>query len=389
MTGATIDHLISIMVFLAAILLFISLFNGNINAAITYQRHRQIVMKANDLIDSICLSNFPAFGLADPDGEPYSLSPTSLLKLLSSDQLVYYNRTGMWFSNISLSQGASLLVPLNECINYTTAAKLLGVNGTYGFQLKVVPTLNVSISENNTNPLRLRVEVTGLGSPLSNATLNYYLYRIYKSDNDSVSIEPIHNTTQTNSLGVAMLNFTSVNALNDSYVIIMHAHLSGLLGVGYYSHEHMTEDGERIIPFIESFEEGRILLAHSWDLNPPPGEEASALHYNATFLMLTQNLELRSVDIPNSTGLVNYAGKGKGQAYNTTQVPPSDAGILVIAYRKGNEHGVTVMPWGINSLGVSIAFGDDPSRREWVATEVRQVTIGKMSYQVMLAVWKY
>jgi hypothetical protein len=132
------------------------------------------------------------------------------------------------------------------------------------------------------------------------------------------------------------------------------------------------------------------MLAHSWDLNPPPGEQASALHYNATFLMLTQDLELRPVDIPNSPGVVNYAGPGgQGQAYQRTQVPPSDPGILVVTYWIGNEHGVTVMPWGISSLGVSIVFGDDPSGQEWVATEIRQVTVGKMSYQVWLAVWKY
>ena len=62
-------------------------------------------------------------------------------------------------------------------------------------------------------------------------------------------------------------------------------------------------------------------------------------------------------------------------------------GILVVTCRKGNEYGVTVMPWQIQTLSFSIIFGGDPSGQEWVATDIRQVLIGGVSYQAKLALW--
>ena len=93
---------------------------------------------------------------------------------------------------------------------------------------------------------------------------------------------------------------------------------------------------------------------------------------------------MRPIEIANSSGLVNY---GQGKPYGRVQIPTSEAGILFVAYRWGNSYGIMMMPWGISTLGVSVTFGDPPSEREWVATELRQVIVNEMSYQVKLAVW--
>jgi hypothetical protein len=34
-----------------------------------------------------------------------------------------------------------------------------------------------------------------------------------------------------------------------------------------------------------------------------------------------------------------------------------------------------------------VVFGEDPSGKEWVATDIRQVLVGNVAYQVKLALW--
>lgn len=395
MPGVTIDHLVSLALLVSVLLASFGLYGHMLGTAIAYQRYHQVAMKAADLVDGMCLSpgvpsdwgrsnSTPsAFGLQDVETGGYALSPFSIQRLLPSGELVYYDKAEAWFMNVSLSEGGSLLVPVAGCVNYTTVARLLGINGSYGFQLSIAPTLRISVSEIDTNPLRLKVEVRGPGLALGGATLKYLLYRANKTDDSDVPfIQAWTGTAQTDSTGSAILEFDPpIDGSQYAYSIIIYAHLSGLFGVGYNSYE--TVENNRIILFVESFEQGRVLLAHSWDVDEfePP---VSALHYNATFLLLTEDLGLRPIEIANSTGIVNY---GEGKAYAEVQIPASEAGILLVTYRWGERFGMTMMPWGISTLGVSITFGGDPSGHEWVATELRQVTVDRVSYQVKLAAW--
>ena len=120
MAGSTIDHLVSVMVFLGALTLFISLFNQTIQTAILYQRHRVLATKCSDLLDNMLLnpgipidwgrSNVTptGFGLQDPEFTQYRLSPFSLMRLISSSgERVYYPRTGKYYSNMTM--GLSLI----------------------------------------------------------------------------------------------------------------------------------------------------------------------------------------------------------------------------------------------------------------------------------------
>ena len=402
MAGATIDHMVAITVLAAALLLTMGVYGQMLASVVAYERSREVAMKAVDLMDTICLGpGNPAdwgqrnvtptcFGLQDPDGSGYALSPFSLMRLLSSsgDQ-VYYNITGEWYSNVSWGiDGGYLLVPIDECINYANVSRLLGVNGSYGFQLSVTPTLSISISEVQSNPLELSVGVRGPGSPLSGAALSYLMYWTL-DEKDPETGSPLLNFTSgssiTNSAGLASLDFPQINVNNNrtAYTIIVNAQLGGLYGVGYKSRETITSAGN-IIPFVESFENGTVLLAHKWGKNDPDGNQG-ALHFNATFYILPTNFEPIKVDLENSTGLVNY-GKG-GKPFQRIQIPTSYAGFLVVSYCKGPEFGMVIMPWGISTIGLSVTFGGDSSGYEWVATELRQVVVNELSYQVKLAVW--
>jgi hypothetical protein len=81
---------------------------------------------------------------------------------------------------------------------------------------------------------------------------------------------------------------------------------------------------------------------------------------------------------------VNY---GQEKPYQRINIPTSNPGFLVVAYRKGNQYGMVVMPWGIGAIGISVVFGGDPSGKEWVATDMRQVLVNNIAYQAKLALW--
>ena len=397
MAGPTIDHMVSITVLVAALLLTFGLYNQMLAGALAYQRNRQVVVKAVGLMTTICLgpgsptdwgrtSSSPlVFGLQDPEFAGYTLSPFSVMRLRSSesDQLVYYPKRGLYYNNVSLSSGGALLMPVGDCVNYTTAARLLGVNGSYGFQISIAPTLNVSISQVPASYLILKVKVRGPGLLLSGAGLNYHMHQVV-SGNDSVpSIKMQSGVAQTDSAGSALIEFPSIDDSDDAYSFLVYAHLGGLTGVGYYSHDVLDGYPPFIVTFIENFEQGTIIIAHNWDVHDF-GPPEPAVHYNATFFVLTEDFRLHQVQIVNSTGKVNY---GEGEPYTTTKIPASESGILFISYRWGNRFGTVMVPWGIGTIGVSLTFGGDPSGYSFVATELRQVTVNEMSYQVKLAVW--
>lgn len=406
MAGSTIDHLVSVMILLGAILIFIGLFNQIIQTAIIYQHHRYLATKCSDLLDNMLLNpgyplhwatndSVPAgfglqeFGLQDPEFTQYRLSPFSLMRLRSSaGEPIYYYKTGLYYSNITMGFGNFLLVPYTKAINYSLTTKLLGIDGSHGFQLTITPIITVSITEVQLkNPLTLSVDVTGIGSPLTNAAVSYCLLTVSAKGGGgtypSYTIET--GTALTDQKGSILLNFTDVNGEDDSYVLIAYAHLSGLVGMGY--HEHVTSDKQYIIPFIDDFEERRVLISHSYDTHyfgPPESE----LKYNATFVLLAEDFTLREMPIENSTGSVGHVNYGEGQPYGVLQIPTPNPGILVITYkRSATKHGVVLMPWGISAMAFPVTFGDDPSGKEWVTTDLRQVIVNKIAYQAKLALW--
>ena len=400
MTGVTIDHMISLVALIAVLMVSMAAFGQITNTAIMYQRNHQVSMKAAEIANTLLLSpgdpvgwgqsnDIPfAFGLQDAERSGYSLDAFSLSRLSYAQPLVYYSKTGLWYSNNSLTGGGSaLLVPVTEAVNYTTAAKLLGVEQSYAFRLIITPTLNVSLFELNLNPLRMQVDVRGLRGAVSEATLNYYLYHAVPGGGTYPSFEAFSGTSRTDITGSATLEFPSVDGSQFAYSILVYARVGGLSGVGYRTRD--TLGNNKIIPFIEDFQNRVVLLAHSWDVHSF-GPPVAALHFNASFFSLTQDFQLREIQMVDSggfvrRGLVNY---GENYEFVRTQIPSQGPGILVIAYRWGNDFGIVMMPWGIGVLGFSAIYGGDPSFADWVAVELRQVTINKMSYQAKVAVWK-
>lgn len=399
MTGATIDHLVSVTVFLAAILIFVGLFNQTIQTAISYQRHRYIATKCSDLLDSILLNpgypydwgtnstsarSLTFFGLQDPEFQEYRMSPFSLMRLLSSSgDKVFSTQTGKYYSNVSWGMnGGYLLFNETECINYTTAAKVLGIDGTYGFQLTVTPTLTVSITQEPANPLTFKIQVNGPGFPLGYANIAYLIF--WANTTTGPNTPPIlnhdftSNSPPTDSTGTAHIEVPYLNN-QTAYTLIVKASGKGLYGLGYISHETTTNSGN-VIPFLDSYQDdtAHILLTHKWGKEDPPTNVD--LYFNASFYMLPDNFEpILSENLP---GKLNST-----IPYQSMPVAANHPGFLVTAYCNGNDYGMVVMPFGIGSIGVSLVFGNDPSGRDWVATDLRQILVGDIAYQAELALW--
>lgn len=400
MTGSTIDHLVSVTVFLGAILLFISLFNQTLQTAIIYQRHRALATKCSDLLDTMMLNpGIPidwgrsnctptGFGLQDPEFTQYRLSPFSLMRLnYSAGTPVYYSKTNQWFSNITLGFGQSLLVPFNETVNYTSASKLLGINGSYGFSLTITPVVTVSISEVQSSPLVLTVNVMGAGFPLAQADVSYCFITVRSEGGAFPSYSAKYNTTACDDTGVAWLSFPEFNPSKESYALIVYAHLAGLVGVGY--HERVRYSENYVVPFISDFETCQIMLAHSWDVHG--GDHPAEISYNTTFVLLSEDFVLREMPLDNSTGMIvgnlNY-GQSPNHAYKILTIPTYNPGILIVTYRKSAvESGVVVMPWGLSSMAFPVNFGANSTNQEWVATDMRQVIVNGIAYQAKLALW--
>jgi|YelNatPaOPRAMG01_1025707.scaffolds.fasta_scaffold36252_4 hypothetical protein len=402
MAGSTIDHLIAMTVFLGAILIFVGLFNQTIQTAILYQRNKYIATKCSDLLDNILLNpGIPtnwgrsnviptSFGLQDPEFTQYRLSPFSLLRLVSaSGTPVTYPKLGLVCSNTTIGFGNFLLVPYTKAINYSLATRLLGVNGSYGFQLTITPIVTVSITKVGSNPVTLSVNVKGAGFPLSNAVVSYCLIIVKPTGGEGQypSFTTNYGTAYTNAEGSAILSFSTINEAQDSYVLIVYVHHGGLIGTGYY--EHILNKENYIVPFIYDFgnEGGQVLLAHSWDVHG--GDHPAAITYNATFVILTEDFTLREMPLgAGRVGLLNYGNDP--HTYEIITIPTYNPGILVVTYRKSanpKDSGVVLMPWGISSLAFPVVFGEDPSSKTWVATDIRQVLVGNVAYQAKLALW--
>jgi hypothetical protein len=383
-------------VFLAATLLFIGLFNQTIQTAVIYQRHRATATKASDLLDNMLLSpgipvnwgqtdaNLTGFGLQDPEFTQYKMSPFSLMRLNSATGTpVFYYKTGLSYSNITVGSKNFLLVSNTSVVDYSLALRLLGINNTYGFQLTMSPIVTVEVTEDNAaSPLRLSLNVQGTGFPLANAKITYCLITVSLGGGAYPSFNTNYGTADADEQGSATLVFNAVTDADLSYSLIAYAHLGGLVGVGYY--ERVSLEEEYVLPLVDSLSEGRILIAHNFDIesSDPPSAEVK---YNASFVFLAEDFTMREMPLENSADHVN---SGAGQPYKIVNIPTDNPGILIITYRKSaNEGGIVMMPWGVSSLAFPVVFGGDPSQQEWVATDMRQVTVGGIAYQAKIAVW--
>ena len=395
MSGTSIDHLVSVAVLLAAVLLFIGLFNQTLSTAVTYQRQSITAKKCSDLLDTILLTpGIPTtgapttFGLQDPQSSQYQLNPFALMRLNSSSgAIVSYQKTGLTYSNITAGSNNFLLTPSTDVINYSTALALLGINGTYGFQLTLTPTITFSIAEVSTSPVTLSVSVTGVGFPLANAPVSYSFIPVLLNGTFPDFETLVSNqtgTVYTNGAGHApQMQFPLSLNQNLTYVFLVCAHLDGVTGVGYY--EHASTGNQQVIPFLDTLSSQRVLLANSADV-PTNASTSNSLSYNTTFVLTNQNYALQETQL-GSANQYGYVSSGPTYASVPVSFGSYTPGILVIAYNQTGNNGIVMMPWGLGALGFQLTFGGNRINQGWVSTDLRQVQINGVSYQAKLSLW--
>lgn len=405
MASATMDHMIALIVFIAAILIFIGFFSQTSQSAIAYESHRALSTKNSDLLDTILLnpgipntwgqsdSTVTGFGVQDPEFTQYQMSSFSLMRLCSSlGNVVEYDKTNpnIYYSNQTSMFGSSLLTPLAQTLNYSDALALLGINGTYGFQLTFNPDITVSVTENRgSSPLNLSISASGTGFPFANAPINYCLILVTLAQNDSgyPSYTIQNGYVNADQEGLANVIFPSVTDPNQIYDFIAYAHMDGLVGVGY--HSRVSSIDQYVVPIVQDFASNEVALAHNYDLNNS-NPQTSSLKYNATFVIMKQDYTLNEMSLgsPNSPGLVGTLTSGNGNSYPSISLPSYTTGILIVSYQENStQGGIEMMPWGIGSLAFPVSFGGNPQGQVWVATDIRQITVGGVAYQAKLELW--
>jgi hypothetical protein len=387
---------------MAAIVLFIGIFNQSMGTAVVYQQHKACATKTSDLLDTILLNpgfpsnwgqsdlNISSFGLHNPESAQYKLSPFSLMRLTSSEQApVYCDRNGIYYNNLTSGFGSCLLTPVDNgnvnSVNYSWASELLGVDGTYGFQLTLTPTVTVSVEKTSTgSPHEFLVSVNGAGSPLAYANVSNSLLLV-NQEGAYPSFSMINGKNNTDATGSARLPpFVGVDGESESYALIVYVHLYGLRSMGYFVH---GSEGfsDSVVPLVESFENGIINIAHSSALGESPAPPSAQLNYSASYVILTKEYTLSPVELndPDAVGVVD------SESDFPSITLPFDEGILVLTYKNdAGDCGIVLAPWGLSALAYPVTFGGNPAGYDWVATDFRQVTIGEVSYMAKLALWR-
>ena len=394
MSGVSVDHVVSVIVLLAAIVLFVGLFDQTLTAAVNYQYNTTTAKECDNLIDEILLTNAPPlsgapswFGMQDSALATYNLDPFSLMRLDSiAEAPISYQKTSQTYSAITTSPENYLLYPYSDMITYSTALGLLGLQSTYGFQLSLTPTVNVAITEVSTNPLNFTVTARGTAFPLAYATVNYLLIPVSLNGNcpEFETISGQMGSIQTNGLGQASKSFSNFHPNQGlTFAFVAFVYLDGVAGIGYYVNSPVGS--QSIIPFLDPLSTMSVTLANSKDVQLT-STNAVSMNYNTTFIFESGNYAFEETSLASSYSSGSVTS-GPGNPPVSLSMSSYTPGILVIAYENTGNNGIVLMPWGFSSLGFSLKFGGTPINQGWVATDIRQVEINSVSYQATLSLW--
>jgi hypothetical protein len=400
MANAGMDHLISLVIFAAAMLIFLGMFSSSMQTGLAYQRHSSLSTKTSDLLDTLLLNpglpmdwgqldNAPmGLGLQDPEFTQYRLSSYSPTRLTcAANPSAYYYTSDTSYSSNTAGYGGYLLTQSQKTLNYSAASRLLGVNGTYGFQLSLSPIVAFSIEKTSVgSPLTFMINVAGQGYPIANAPLYYNLLVVDQGAASYPYYWTKTNTTLTDSAGTAQLSFMGIDGDNQAYALVIYSYLNGLKGVGYYVNVPSSFGGS-VMPLVDSFQNRTVTLVHGASMQQYP-TQTQQLTYNASFVIRTEEFTLRPVllDQANATGLLVYGSPTLPDYASITM--PDNEGILIVTYKGPSEqYGIVLMPWGFGALGFTATFGGNPAGHEWVTSDMRAITINGIAYQAKLGIW--
>ena len=400
--------MLALTIFIASLLIFIAFFTQSMQTAIEYQQHNSMSTKTSDLLDTVLLNpGLPmywgqndtepvGFGLQDPEFNEYSLSSFSPLRLsVGTQPSVHYAAKNAYYNNFTAGSGGCLLTPIDDgntkSVSYQLVAELLGINGTYGFQLTLTPTVDIEIEKTSTgSPLQFSVNAYGSGFVLANANVTYSLIVVNQDGNQYPSWSIISSKTSTDAAGSLQLSFPGINGETRSYALVVYSYLYGLKGMGYYVHVPASFT-KTVVPIVDSFQNHAIRLAHSDTVGAVTTFPVSELSYNTSYAIVTEEYTLRQVNLDPTNATAKITNDlNISKTYKTLTLPANNPGILIVAYKDtlSGQVGIELVPWGLGSLAFPVSLGGNSKGYDWVTTDIRQVTIGGIAYQATLNLWR-
>ena len=393
MTGQIIDHAVSFIAFILIFMVTLGAFNGIIVQGLNYVNLRQTTLVANDLIDNMLLTpgspaNWgqmnvqpSAFGLQNPGFKAYSISPFDPLRMMQPNGTIIVN--GVSYSTFILPGGQTMWQPTTALVNYTTAQQLLGLSGSYGFRLTVTPTLTVAVTTTNLNPLTLSISVTAPGGPVYNANIGFTLFYIPSTNLNGNNPPPVYSffaKFTTNTVGQATVTFP-FDSTSTAFSGIATVSAGGMLATQMIGNTNFSQ--VKMFPVLQNIATGAGEMIHecTYQNNPPCG----IYNYNASLYIPAADGSLQQISLGGGTGSVTPGQPG------AFQFPLGQPGIVVIGFKGpglAKGAGFFVLPWGYNTLSLSLFFGGTPPTVEVVASVRRAALMGTIHYQVVLTVWK-
>jgi hypothetical protein len=389
MAHNTIDYIVSIVIVTTLLTSSIVITTQDLNRAWTYQQDQQTSIEALNILNNLlqntgnpadwgARNSLPlSFGLRSPNVDYTMPSPFTPMRLMRSSESIFYN--DIEYHNLSTSD-YSLFLKMNEYLDYDVAAELLAIDSSFGFMVFMKPMLNVSVYEIHSNPLRVGIDVDGLSGTVSGASLNATLfYVITDSPYPSIS-DPITSDSITNITGGAEMEFT-VNSDETKYLFLVKVNLGGTTGIGYYTNS-MTISSP-LLPVISDYENGIVSLVHRKNVTTSY-PYTDIIYYNSTFISkVGRPPYFRSVGISNPSGIVYQDGA------KNVSLSIGNSGILLVTSRTTDDtYSISIMPWGITPLCLSLGYGADPLNRRTVVKKSQHASINGISYNIELAFWR-
>jgi hypothetical protein len=381
MSSSTPSFIVSFVIMTTVITAAIVFTAQNLSNAYNYSIDQTLTRKAKDtLLNLVENPGVPAnwasegttptiFGLKSLEAPGSNPSPFGLMRLMTPNSV--YNYDDKDYYDLS-TNGGSLFLQKDIVLDYEHLIGLVDPNGRYGFQLVVTPLLNITTSFDE-GTKTLSVNVTSASSDIGDAQVSATLYRL---DPNTL---PDTMTIVSETLNPISSEETKydLSAYDETYFVYLRAIYNDLASASCFIKPGVSPTA--LLPIVTNYATGEV------SVTPSGSYSGNRFEYAASFQFIVPNNQFRFKLFEND--LVN---PGEEEPKISLSDYKSIPGYLLIFYRIDStpDYGLSVMPWGLNSLGYKLTLGSGPTRLDSVVTQSRVVNVGNESYDVEILMWR-
>ena len=315
------------------------------------------------------------FGLKWPSSTSSTPSPFGVARMLERNRTISYGSNSYY----ELSRDEfNLYLDKSICLEYSELKALIDPNGRYGLQLTFKPVLRIST---DFQAPTLDVSVWGPSGPVTGANVSVSVFDITMSGPNPTAIERIDMPDGSTVNGDCSFNLSGVSS---PFFVYIRANYGSLSSASYYSSTSLAPSA--VTPIVTDYQLAEVSLVHRRDIELYSDYAYSGgIKYNSTFLIPLEENILQSTQPTPGTILFGQPPP-KESLVNFKATP----GILLVFYERVDpkDFGLTVMPWGINSLGIESTFGPEPDHVVNVVTQSVVSNIGGVTYSTEIKLWR-